>query len=326
MLILGIETSCDETAAALVEDGRILHSSVLHSQIPIHIPFGGVVPEIASRSHVERIEGIVKRALSQGKKTLDDVDALAVTQGPGLIGPLLVGLNYAKGLSYALKKPLVAIHHLDGHVASNYLAFPELEPPFLALILSGGHSHFYEVEDYGVYRALGGTRDDALGEAFDKVARILGLPYPGGPQVELLARKGEKSFKLPKTMLEKDSLDFSFSGIKSAVKNLSDKLEMSDRQRADLACSFQEMVFEIVRDKLALAMEKTGRRKLVIAGGVASNMRLREVLSELDAQLFIPPLSICTDNGAMIAAAGYYKYLRGDFAPLELNAQANLPL
>ncbi len=326
MLILGIETSCDETAAALVEDGRILHSSVLHSQIEIHRPFGGVVPEIASRSHVERIDGVVRESLLRGGFELSQVDAVAVTQGPGLIGPLLVGLNYAKGLSYAINKPLLAIHHLDGHVASNYLAFSELEPPFLALILSGGHSHFYQVEDYGSYRALGGTRDDALGEAFDKVARILDLPYPGGPQVEALAKKGEFTYKLPRTMLEKDSLDFSFSGIKSAVKNLSDKIEMTEKNRADLAHSFQETVFDIVKKKLALALELSGEKKIVIAGGVASNNRLREVLEDLSARIYIPPLSICTDNGAMIAAAGYYKYLSGNLAGLDLNAQANISL
>lgn len=326
MLILGIETSCDETAAAIVEDGRKIHSSVLHSQIPIHRPYGGVVPEIASRSHVERIEGVVRECLAQAGKSLEDIDAIAVTQGPGLIGPLLVGLSYAKGLSYALKKPLIAVHHLDGHVASNYLAFPELEPPFLALILSGGHSHFYLVEDYGQYELLGGTRDDALGEAFDKVARILELPYPGGPEVEALAKKANIGFILPKTMLEKDSLDFSFSGIKSAVKNLSDKMEMGEEERSGLASSFQETTFSIVKDKLALAMEKTGQKKIVIAGGVASNMRLREVLEELDAKIYVPPLSICTDNGAMIAAAGYYKLLRKDYAGLDLNASANLDL
>lgn len=326
MLILGIETSCDETAAALVEDGRILHSSVLHSQIPIHRPYGGVVPEIASRSHVERIQGVVQESLAQAGKDLKDLDAIGVTQGPGLIGPLLVGLSYAKGLSYALDKPLIAVHHLDGHVASNYLAFPELEPPFLALILSGGHSHFYLVEDYGVYQLLGGTRDDALGEAFDKVARIMDLPYPGGPEIEILAREGEFNYKLPRTMLEKDSLDFSFSGIKSAVMNLTYKLEMTDQVKRDLAHSFQETTFSIVRDKLALAMEQTGQKKIVVAGGVASNMRLRKVLDELDAKIYIPPLSICTDNGAMIAAAAYYKLLREDFAGLDLNASANLAL
>ncbi|HZK09831.1 MAG TPA: tRNA (adenosine(37)-N6)-threonylcarbamoyltransferase complex transferase subunit TsaD [Clostridia bacterium] len=326
MLILGIETSCDETAAALVEDGRKVLSSVIHSQIEIHQPFGGVVPEIASRSHVERIDGVVSRALEESGKRLDEIDGVAVTQGPGLIGPLLVGLNYAKGLSYALNKPLYAIHHLDGHVAANYLAFHDLEPPFLSLILSGGHSHFYLTQDYGVYKYLGGTRDDALGEAFDKVARILGLSYPGGPKVEEIARQGQPSFSLPKTMLEKGSLDFSFSGIKSAVKNLADKLELTEKQKADLAASFQETVFSIVYDKLIEAIEQTGQRKIIIAGGVASNQRLREVLADLPAQVFIPPLSICTDNGAMIAGAAYYKALKEDFAPLSLNAKANLSL
>ena len=326
MLILGIETSCDENAAVLVENGRKVLSSVIRSQIAIQQPYGGVVPEIASRSHVERIDGVVAMALREAGKSLEEIDGVAVTQGPGLIGPLLVGLNYAKGLSYGLNKPLYAIHHLDGHVAANYLAFPELEPPFLALILSGGHSHFYLTEDYGQYKLLGGTRDDALGEAFDKVARILGLAYPGGPRVEEIAKRGQGVFALPKAMLEKGSLDFSFSGIKSAVKNLADKLELSEKEKADLAASFQERVFSIVRDKLLEALEQTGQKKLIIAGGVASNQRLRQVLKDIPAQVFIPPLSICTDNGAMIGAAGYYKALKGDIAPLSLNAKANLPL
>ena len=326
MLILGIETSCDETAAALVENGRKVLSSVIHSQIDIHQPYGGVVPEIASRSHVERIDGVVARAIEEAGKSLEEVDGIAVTQGPGLIGPLLVGLNYAKGLSYALNKPLYAIHHLDGHVAANYLAFAELEPPFLALILSGGHSHFYLAENYGEYKLLGGTRDDALGEAFDKVARILGLAYPGGPLVEEIAKKGEAVYALPKSMLEKGSLDFSFSGIKSAVKNLADKLELTEKEKADLAASFQETVFSIVHDKLLAALEQTGQEKIIVAGGVASNQRLREVLENIPAEVFIPPLSICTDNGAMIGAAGYYKALKQEVAPLSLNATANLSL
>lgn len=326
MLILGIETSCDETAASLVEDGRRVLSSIIHSQIDIHQPYGGVVPEIASRSHVERIDGVVARTLEEAGKSLEEIDGVAVTQGPGLIGPLLVGLNYAKGLSYALNKPLYGVHHLDGHVAANYLAFPDLEPPFLALILSGGHSHFYLTQDYGHYKHLGGTRDDALGEAFDKVARILGLAYPGGPQVELIAKKGQAVYPLPKSMLEKGSLDFSFSGIKSAVKNLADKLDLNEEEKANLAASFQETVFAIVRDKLLEALEQTGQSKIIIAGGVASNQRLREVLGDIPAELYIPPLSICTDNGAMIAAAGYYKALKEDIAPLSLNAKANLKL
>lgn len=326
MLILGIETSCDETAAALVKDGRSLLSSVIHSQIPIHQPYGGVVPEIASRSHVERIDAVVEEALKRAGKTFEEIHGVAVTQGPGLIGPLLVGVSYAKGLAYALEKPLIAVHHLDGHVAANYLAFPELKPPFLALILSGGHSHFYDVVDYGDYRCLGGTRDDALGEAFDKVARILGLPYPGGPQVEKLAKKGQARYSLPKTMLEKGSLDFSFSGIKSAVKNLYDKLEPGKQEKADMAASFQDMVFTIVKEKLAEALVQTGHNKVVIAGGVASNERLRHMMQDLNAKVFFPPLSICTDNGAMIAGAGYYQLQKGETAGLDLNAQAGLSL
>lgn len=326
MLILGIETSCDETAAALVEDGRHLLSSVIHSQIPIHRPYGGVVPEIASRSHVERIDAVVVETLERVGKSFSDLQGIAVTQGPGLIGPLLVGVSYAKGLTYGLNLPLIAVHHLDGHVAANYLAFPELKPPFLALILSGGHSHFYDVQDYGVYSCLGGTRDDALGEAFDKVARILGLPYPGGPQVEKLAKKGRATYSLPKTMLEKGSLDFSFSGIKSAVKNLVDKVQPEAKEKAHIAASFQDMVFTIVKEKIQEALVQTGHKKIVIAGGVASNERLRFLLEGIDAQVYFPPLSICTDNGAMIAAAGYYKLRRGEEAGLDLNAVAGLSL
>lgn len=325
MLILGIETSCDETSAAVVRSGREILSNVIHTQIPLHIPFGGVVPELASRSHVEKILPVTEEALKQAGVRKEELSAIAVTSGPGLVGPLLVGVSFAKALSFGLGIPLIGVHHLDGHIAANYLSFQELEPPFLALIISGGHSHFYDVQRFGEYTLLGGTRDDALGEAFDKVARVLGLPYPGGPHLEKLAKEGKPTIELPVTLLEEDSLDFSFSGIKSAVKVLSEKIDL-EAERANLAASFQETVFSIVAEKIRRAAKQTGAKRIVIAGGVAANTRLREILDGLSIEALYPPLSVCTDNGAMIAAAGYYLFDQGKCSPLSLNAKANLSL
>ncbi len=321
--ILGIETSCDETSAAVVEDGRHVKSNIIYSQIPIHREFGGVVPEIASRNHILKIREIVDKAIDEAGITKRDLDAIAVTMGPGLVGSLLVGVNYAKALSYSLGIPLIGVNHLDGHISSNYIAFEDLEPPFIALIVSGGHTHFYNVKGYGDYEEIGKTRDDALGEAFDKVARVLELKYPGGPEIEKLAKNGNNNIKFPTVLLEKDSLDFSFSGIKSNVINFSRNNKFKNE---DLACSFQECVFEIVRQKILRASMQTGMKKIVVAGGVASNSRLRAVLDTLDLDIKYPPLSLCTDNGAMIAASAYHKFLKKEFENLALNAVANFCL
>ncbi len=321
--ILGIETSCDETSAAVVKDGRDVQSNIIYSQIPIHREFGGVVPEIASRNHIVKIQEIVDEAIRSAGIEKEDLDAIAVTMGPGLIGSLLVGVNYAKAFSYALGIPLIGVNHLDGHISSNYIAFKELKPPFIALIVSGGHTHFYRVEDYGNYEEIGRTRDDALGEAFDKVARVLDLPYPGGPEIEKLAKNGVNNIDFPTVLLEKDSLDFSFSGIKSNVINFS---RNNTFKKEDLACSFQECVFDIVKQKIIRASNQTGIKQIVVAGGVASNSRLREILDALDLDIKYPPLSLCTDNGAMIAASAYYKFLEKKYEDLTLNAVANFCL
>lgn len=325
--ILGIETSCDETAAAVVKDGREVLSSVIYSQIEIHKLYGGVVPEIASRKHVEKIREVVEKAVADSGMDKHALDAIAVTQGPGLVGPLLIGLSFAKAMSFALDKPLIGVHHLDGHICANYLAFAELEPPFLALILSGGHSHFYHVRDYAEYELLGSTRDDALGEAFDKVARVLDLPYPGGPHLEQLALQGKDRHLFPKALLEDSSLDFSFSGMKSAIRNHVQKHPLKDdEERADIAHSFQERAFDVVFEKIRRALEQTGERRIVIAGGVASNQRLRTRLQALNAEVLFPPLEYCTDNAAMIASSGYFLYKKGKRSELTLNAKPNLRL
>lgn len=327
MYILGIETSCDETAAAIVKDGREVLSNIVYSQIAIHRQFGGVVPEVASRKHVEVIRQVVESALTDSGLRADQLAGVAVTQGPGLVGPLLVGLSFAKAYSYGLGVPLLGVHHLDGHICANYLAFSDLEPPFLALIVSGGHSHFYHVTDYGQYHLLGGTRDDALGEAFDKVARMLDLPYPGGPEVEQLALHGSDVYSFPMALLEEDSLDFSFSGMKSAIRNhLHKHPATTEQDRADIAHSFQERAFDVVYEKIRRAIRLTGADTLVIAGGVAANQRLRERLLGLPIDLRFPPLQYCTDNAAMIASSGYYMLKAGKHSPLTLNAKPNLSL
>lgn len=319
--ILGIETSCDETAASVVEDGKIIKSNVVYSQMEIHKEYGGVVPEIASRKHLEVIQTVVDKALADAKVEPESLDGIAVTQGPGLVGPLLVGLSFAKAFSYALGKPLYAINHLDGHICANFLAFNDLEPPFLALIVSGGHSHFYDVEEVGQYRLLGGTRDDALGEAFDKVARLLDLPYPGGPNLETLALKGKNIYHFPMSMLEDGSLDFSFSGVKSAIRNFMIKEKITAEDYPHIAASFQENVLQVVTEKIRRAIRQTGRDKLIVAGGVASNKALRSRLDDLGIEVYYPPIQLCTDNAAMIASAGYFAFERGVSAPLELNAK-----
>lgn len=332
-IILSIETSCDETAAAVVADGREVLSSVVYSQIEIHKKFGGVVPEVASRNHVEKISQVVDQALEGAKMTFDDIDAIAVTYGPGLVGALLVGVSYAKSLSYALKKPLVPVNHIEGHICANFIADPDLEPPFIALVVSGGHTHIVHVKDYGIYEVLGKTRDDAAGEAFDKVARSLGLGYPGGPLIDKLAQEGNKeAIDFPRVHLEKDSLDFSFSGIKSSVLNYLNQQRQKNLPiiQKDVAASFQQAVVEVIASKVIRAAESVNVKTIVLAGGVAANSGLR---NEFEKQLLgstihvqFPPISLCTDNAAMIGSAGYFEYKNRSFGGLSLNATSNLKL
>ena len=324
--ILGIESSCDETAIAVVKNGREILSNVINSQIPIHEKFGGVVPEIASRCHIEVINQIMKKALAEANIELKDIDAIAVTQGPGLVGALLVGVSYAKGLAYASGKPLVAVNHLEGHIAANYLCFKELEPPFLCLQISGGNTQLIEVNGYNDFKVLGKTRDDAVGEAFDKVARVVGLGYPGGPKVDNLAKEGNPVYDLPRANLE--GLDFSFSGIKTAVINLNHK--DPNINKADLCASFQQAVTDMLITNSIKAINQTNSKKFVIAGGVSRNSYIRKAFTdlgkEMNLEIYYPEPILCTDNGAMIAAQGYYNYIKGDRADLNLNAVPNLKI
>lgn len=324
--ILGIESSCDETAIAVVKNGREILSNVINSQIPIHEKFGGVVPEIASRCHIEVINQIMKKALAEANIELKDIDAIAVTQGPGLVGALLVGVSYAKGLAYASRKPLIAVNHLEGHIAANYLCFNELEPPFLCLQISGGNTQLIEVNGYNDFKVLGKTRDDAVGEAFDKVARVVGLGYPGGPKVDNLAKEGSPVYDLPRTNL--DNLDFSFSGIKTAVINLNHK--DSNINKADLCASFQQAVTDMLITNSIKAINQTNSKKFVIAGGVSRNSYIRKAFTdlgkEMNLEIYYPEPILCTDNGAMIAAQGYFNYIKGERADLTLNAVPNLKI
>ena len=332
MKILAIESSCDETAAAVVEDGRRIISSVINSQVDEHKLYGGVVPEIASRRHVENICAVVQQALEQAGESFESIDAVAVTYAPGLIGALLVGLNYAKGVALASGKPLIPVHHIRGHIAANYLTHPQLEPPFLCLVASGGHSHIVEVQDYTHYHILGHTVDDAAGEAFDKVARTLGLPYPGGPSVANAAKTGDpKAYRLPVPHVE-GKYNVSFSGLKTAVLNEVNQAQMkgTDINVPDLAASFQERIAGILAEKLLLAAADTGAKQVCLAGGVAANGRLRQLVNDgaqkLGAKVYLPELKFCGDNGAMIAAQGYYQYIAGHTAGLELNGLPTLPI
>ncbi len=327
--VLAIESSCDETSAAVVENGRIVRSNVISTQIPVHKKYGGVVPEIASRSHTTALVPVVKQALEEANCTFDDIDAIAVTQGPGLIGALLTAVNYAKGLAFALKKPLVGVHHIQGHISSNLIAYPSLEPPFIALAVSGGHSHIIKAEDYCSFSLLGATRDDAAGEAFDKVARVLGLGYPGGVEIDRLAKTGNpEAFKFTTSVDREDNYDFSFSGVKTAVINLVHKFEQKGEEvpKADIAASFQFDVVKMLVKKAIKAAQEQNCQKLVIAGGVASNSCLRQQLEQIcekdNIQLYIPPAILCTDNGAMIGSAAYYMLMKGKIADLSLNAFA----
>lgn len=335
ILILGIETSCDETAAAVVRNGREVLSNAIYTQIAIHEQYGGVVPEIASRKHVEKIDAVIDAALTEAKVTFDDLDAIAVTYGPGLIGALLVGVSTAKAMAFALDKPLIPVHHIKGHIMANFIAHPTLEPPFVCLVASGGHSHIVEVADYTTFHILGRTRDDAAGEAFDKIARVIGLGYPGGAKVDKLAKEGNPhAVEFPRVRIDgdKNCLDFSFSGVKTAVINYIHKLEQNGQtyNKADIAASFQAAVTDVLCSHTIEAAHKTGHKTIALAGGVASNSELREKMTRLAAQdninVLYPPPVFCTDNAAMIACAGYYGYLKQDFADLTLNAVASLPL
>ena len=325
MLTLGIESSCDETAVAVIEDGRKILSNIVDTQIPIHEKYGGVVPEIASRNHIEAISRVTKKALEEAKITIDDIDAITPTYGPGLVGALLVGLSYAKALSYATGKPLVGVNHVQGHIAANYITHSDLKPPFLCVMMSGGNTQIIHVKGYTEFEVLVKTRDDAIGEAFDKVARVVGLGYPGGPKVDRLALQGEPNIELPKTHF--DNLDFSFSGIKTAVINLHHKTP--DINKADLCASFEKTVTEILLENAEKALKQTGLKTVVLAGGVSANSYIRKEFLKLENQeikVYMPDLKLCTDNAAMIASAGYYNYMAGIRDGLELNAIPNLKL
>lgn len=329
MILLGIESSCDETAAALVEDGRSILSSVIASQVEEHKIYGGVVPEIASRRHSEAIVGVVQEALSQAGKSLADLDGIAVTYAPGLIGALLVGVNFAKGLALSTGLPLIPVHHLRGHIASNYLSSPGLEPPFLCLVVSGGHSHIVQVEDYTKLKILGRTRDDAAGEAFDKAARAMGIPYPGGVEMDRIAEEGNPAaYKLPHPHVEGAPLDFSFSGLKTAVLNLLNNARQKGEEISvpDLCASYRRAVVSCLTENFFQAAEMTGAKTLAAAGGVSANRLLRRELERLAGErglpLYLPDKSLCGDNAAMIASQGYYEFLAGNTAGMDLNACA----
>lgn len=324
--ILGIESSCDETAAAVVKNGREVLSNVISSQIAIHEKFGGVVPEIASRNHVEAISNVVKKALKDANVELKDIDAISCTSGPGLVGALLVGVSYAKALAYAANKPLIGTNHIEGHIAANYITHKEIKPPFLAFVISGGHTHLVYIKNYKEFEIIGKTRDDAIGEAFDKVARVIGLGYPGGPKIDKLAKEGNPNIQLPKTHFE--NLDFSFSGIKTAVINLNHKTP--DLNKADLAASFEKAVTEVLIENSLKACKELNLKTIVLAGGVSANRYIREKFQELEKtkgiKVYYPELVLCTDNAAMIASAGYYNYINGITSNLELNAVPNLKI
>ena len=331
--ILAIESSCDETAASVVRNGREVLSNVISSQIDLHKIYGGVVPEIASRKHIERINQVITEALEEANTTLDDIDAIGVTYGPGLVGALLVGVAEAKAIAYATKKPLVGVHHIEGHVSANYIENKELEPPFLCLIVSGGHTHIVRVKEYGEYEIIGRTRDDAAGEAFDKVARAIGLGYPGGPKIDKLAKEGDASaIKFPKAHIDGAPFDFSFSGLKSAVLNYINSCEMKQIEfnKEDLAASFQKAVTDVLVSNTIAAAKELKVDQIAIAGGVASNSALRSAMSEAcqkaHMRLYYPSPIFCTDNAAMIGAAAYYEYKKGVRDGLTLNAVPNLKI
>lgn len=334
-LVLGLESSCDETAAAVVRRGREVLSNVISSQVAIHQAYGGVVPEVASRNHLERCIPVVDQAISEAGIDLEQLDGVAVTYGPGLVGSLLVGVSVAKALAFALDIPLIGVNHVEGHIYANLLAYPELEPPLLCLTVSGGHTAVLFLETSGYYQALGRTRDDAAGEAFDKIARVLGLGYPGGPAIERMAKDGNPTaIEFPRALHGEETLDFSFSGLKTAVLNYLNQLRqkqgerLSAEQIADVAASFQAAVIDSLVEKAVLAVKQTGIKKLALSGGVAANtalrQRLQQALVELGAEFYAPPLAYTTDNAAMIASAGYHRLVLGERSDLTLNAVPNL--
>lgn len=331
--ILAIESSCDETAAAVVVNGREVRSNVISSQIALHTLYGGVVPEIASRKHIEKINQVITQALEDADTTLEEIDAIGVTYGPGLVGALLVGVAEAKAIAYAAKKPLVGVHHIEGHICANYIENKELEPSFLCLVASGGHTHLVKVADYGKYEIIGRTRDDAAGEAFDKVARAIGLGYPGGPKIEKKAKEGnDKAILFPKAKVAENPYDFSFSGLKSAVLNYINgcKMKRQEINEADIAASFQKAVIDVLVEHAVHAAKEYRIDKFAIAGGVASNQTLREAMEkackERGIQFYHPSPIFCTDNAAMIGSAAYYEYLQGRRDGWDLNAVPNLKL
>lgn len=333
IITIGIESSCDETSAAVIKNGREILSNVISSQIDIHKKFGGVVPEVASRKHVEVISNVIREAVEEAKIELKDIDVVASTYGPGLVGALLVGLSAAKGIALSLEKPFIGVNHIEGHICANYLAHSDLEPPFTCLVVSGGHTHLVYVKGYGEYEILGKTRDDAAGEAYDKVARAIGLGYPGGPLIDALAKEGNKfAIDFPRVYLEEDSLDFSFSGLKSAVLNYLNKMKMQqvDIIREDVAASFQQAVVEVLVNKAVKAAKAQKTNTLCLAGGVASNSALRSELekrcSKEGIRFLYPPHVLCTDNAAMIACAGYFEYIEGRVSKLSINAVPSLKI
>lgn len=333
MITMGIESSCDETAVSIIKDGREILSNTIFSQIKTHKKYGGVVPEIASREHLQAINYVVKASLEEANKEFKDIDLIAVTKGPGLVGALLVGISYAKGLALALDKPIIGVNHMEGHVCANYLEYYDLKPPFTGLIVSGGHTYLVDVESYTQYKVIGKTRDDAAGESFDKVSRSLGLGYPGGPAIQKAAEKGNPSaIDFPRVMLEKDSYDFSFSGLKTAVLNYINKEKMAGNEINvyDVAASFQQAVIDVLVEKSIRLVKELKSDKFVLSGGVAANKPLREALSkeleEIGVKFYYPPLSLSTDNAAMIASAGYFNYKEFGADDLSVNVIPNLGL
>lgn len=331
--ILAIESSCDETAAAVIRNGHEVLSNVIYSQIDLHTLYGGVVPEIASRKHIEKINPVVSQALSDAKMELKDVDAIAVTYGPGLVGPLLVGVSAAKAIAYAAGKPLIGVHHIEGHVSANFLEHEDLKPPFMCLIVSGGHTHLVIVKDYGEYEIIGRTQDDAAGEAYDKVARAIGLGYPGGPKIDRVAKEGNpKAIQFPRAKVDDNPYDFSFSGLKSAVLNYLNQAEMKGEEiiQADVAASFQAAVVDVLVERTLHAAKEYGYKTIALAGGVASNSAIRAGMKEAcdknGIKLIYPSPVFCTDNAAMIGAAAYHEFKKENFADLSLNAIPNLRL